>query len=124
MPDEPILESLPLTPLSHAVLLALVDGDRHGYGIIKEVERQTDGALSPGTGTLYAALHRMKDEGLIEESARLPEPDEDQRRKYYGLTPEGRALVRAETLRLARLVALAREKALVTEGEAAVEVEG
>jgi DNA-binding PadR family transcriptional regulator len=121
MPDRPIRDDLPLTPLSHAILLALADGDRHGYGIIKEVERQTDRALSPGTGTLYAALHRMADEGLIQESDRLPEPHEDQRRKYYRLTPAGRALVRAETLRLARLVALAREKDLVTEGEAAVE---
>lgn len=119
MPDAPIQEDLPLTPLSHAVLLALADGDRHGYGIIKEVERQTDGAMSPGTGTLYAALHRMVDEGLIQESDRRPGADEDQRRKYYRLTAQGRALVRAETLRLARLVALAREKELVTEGEAA-----
>lgn len=120
MPDAPFSsEALPLTPLSHAILLALVDEDRHGYGIIKEVERQSDGALAPGTGTLYAALRRMQDEGLLADSDREPGPDEDQRRKYYRITGRGRAAARAETLRLARLVAVAREKALVTPGEAA-----
>ena len=112
---------LPLTPLSHAVLLALADADRHGYAIIKEVERQSGGELSPGTGTLYAALARLEEDGAIAPSDDLPGPDEDQRRKYYRLTDEGRVLARAETLRLARLVAVAREKALLEEGEAAVE---
>lgn len=110
-------ESLPLTPLSHAVLLALADEDRHGYGIIKEVERQTDGALKPGTGTLYAALRRMQEEGLIEDSPREAGPDEDQRRRYYRITGTGRAVARAETLRLARLVAVARDKELVSGAE-------
>lgn len=115
--SEDSLPDLPLTPLSHAVLLALADADRHGYGIIKEVERQTAGTLSPGTGTLYAALQRMQDEGLIADSDRSPAPDEDQRRKYYRLTEAGRAAARAETRRLARLVAVAEEKRLVTEGD-------
>ena len=110
-------ESTAPTPLSHAILLALVDADRHGYGIIKEVARQTDGALHPGTGTLYTALQRLQDEGLIDESSRQPEPEEDQRRKYYRLTPAGRALARAETLRLMRLVTIAREKALLGDAE-------
>lgn len=114
-------EALPLTPLSHAVLLALVDEDRHGYGIIKEVERQTAGTVAPGTGTLYAALRRMQEEGLLADSDREPGPEEDQRRKYYRITERGREVARAETLRLARLVAVAREKALLAAGEGAPE---
>jgi DNA-binding PadR family transcriptional regulator len=112
---------LPLTPLSHAILLALVDEDRHGYGIIKEVERQTQGTVAPGTGTLYAALRRMQEDGLLADSEREPGPDEDQRRKYYRITERGRDVARAETLRLARLVAVAREKALLAESEAVSE---
>ncbi|HEX9887417.1 MAG TPA: helix-turn-helix transcriptional regulator [Longimicrobiales bacterium] len=106
------------TPLSHAILLALADQDRHGYGIIKEVERQTDGALAPGTGTLYAALQRLQADGFIADSERVPGTGEDQRRKYYRLTEAGREAAREETLRLARLVAVAREKDLVTGAEA------
>src|SRR5688572_15590783 len=106
-------ESSVPTPLSHAILLALLDADRHGYGIIKEVERQTEGALRPGTGTLYSALQRLQDEGLIAESSRRPSPDEDQRRKYYRITAAGRASARAETLRLMRIVAVARDKAIL-----------
>jgi len=113
------VSGVPLTPLSHAILLALADEDRHGYGIIKEVTRQTGGTLTPGTGTLYAALHRMQEEGLLGESPLEPGPAEDQRRKYYRLTEAGREAARSETLRLARVVAVAREKQLVTEGEAA-----
>lgn len=110
-----------LTPLSHAILLALADEDRHGYGIIKEVVRQTEGALDPGTGTLYAALHRMLEEGLLVESPAGPDPEEDQRRKYYRLTEAGKKAARRETLRLARLVSVAREKEVVTALEAAGE---
>lgn len=112
-PDD-LSEQLPLTPLTHAVLLALADADRHGYGIIKEVVSQTEGTLRPGTGTLYAALQRLQDDGLIADSPREPEPGEDRRRKYYRLTRRGRALAGAETRRLARLVAVARHKELVS----------
>lgn len=115
----PDVAELPLTPLSHAILLALADADLHGYGIIKEVERQTDGALRPGTGTLYAALQRLRGDGLLAESAREPGPDEDARRKYYRLTAEGRRVARAESLRLARMVTVAREKKLLDPREAA-----
>ena len=108
-----------LTPLSHAVLLALADDDLHGYGIIKAVTSQSEGTLRPGTGTLYTALQRLMDEGLIGESARGPEPQEDQRRRYYRLTDAGREAARIETLRLARLVALARDKAIVAEPDLA-----
>jgi DNA-binding PadR family transcriptional regulator len=104
---------LPLTPLSLAVLLALSDEDRHGYAILKEIERESEGRIRPGTGTLYAALQRMVDEELLKESGGA-EPGEDARRRYYGITSLGREVARAEVRRLARLVELAGEKRLVT----------
>src|SRR5690606_416389 len=96
-----------------AILFALADGDRHGYAILKEVERQPGGPRALGTGTLYAALQRLTAEGLVADSPDQPAPDEDQRRRYYRLTPFGRAVASAEAQRLARLVALARGKALL-----------
>lgn len=122
MNDPTPRERLPLTPLSHAILLALADRDRHGYGILKQVEDASDGALRPGTGTLYAALQRLSDDGLVAPSERSPGEDEDQRRKYYRLTSPGRAVVRAETLRLQRLVEVARRKRVI--GDAAAPAEG
>lgn len=101
---------LPLTPLSLAVLLALADEDRHGYAILKEIEQESEGRIRPGTGTLYAALQRMVDEGLIEETA--AGAGEDARRRYYGMTQLGREVARAELRRLARLIELAGEKKL------------
>jgi len=103
---------LPLTPLSHAVLLALAEGELHGYAILQEVERLTDGAVRPGTGTLYAALQRMLSEGVIEDGERAPGPDEDQRRRYYRITGLGREVARAEARRLERVLEVAREKRL------------
>jgi DNA-binding PadR family transcriptional regulator len=110
MPPKP--ESfLPLTSLSLAVLLALATEDLHGYAILKEVERESEGRIRPGTGTLYAALQRLTDEGLIAEAA-VVAPDGDPRRRYYGITTLGRAVARAEVRRLAQLIELAREKKL------------
>ena len=107
---------LPLTHLSFQILLALADQDRHGYGIIKEIAHRTEGRIRPGTGTLYTAIQRMLDEGTIRESPARPAPeDDDERRKYYGLTPVGREVARAEALRLAGIVGVASEKALVPE---------
>jgi DNA-binding PadR family transcriptional regulator len=103
---------LPLTPLSLAVLLALADADRHGYAILKEIERESEGRIRPGTGTLYAALQRMVDEGLIEEAVAAADDEEDARRRYYGITALGRQVARAEVGRLARLVDLAAGKRL------------
>jgi DNA-binding PadR family transcriptional regulator len=101
--DEARAQSLlPLTPLSLAVLLALAGEARHGYALFKEIERQSDGRVQPGTGTLYAALQRMIEEGVIEEAKRPR--GEDARRRYYALTPLGREVARAELRRLARVV--------------------
>jgi DNA-binding PadR family transcriptional regulator len=102
---------LPLTPLTYHVLLALADADRHGYGIIKEVEERTDGQMELETGTLYAAIKRMRDEQLIEVVPRSERPpDEDRRRRTYRLTPLGTRVLEAESQRLARLLGIAVEK--------------
>jgi DNA-binding PadR family transcriptional regulator len=104
---------LPLTPQQFHILLALVDGHRHGYGIIRDVEERTDGALRLGTGTLYTALARLEDLTLVDESARRAAAHEDdRRRKYYQLTALGRAVLQAETDRLNALVRHARRKGL------------
>lgn len=104
---------LPLTPISCAVLLALAGSDMHGYALMKEVAAQSGGRLSPGTGTLYAALQRMIEEGLIEETVGRRGKGEDARRKYYGITRFGRDVARAEMARLARLIELGAERKLV-----------
>lgn len=104
---------LPLTPLTHAVLLALLDEDRHGYAIIKEVERVTAGAVVPATGTLYAALQRMQEDGLLAPPRRPTSPEEDPRRRYYRITSLGRRVALAESRRLARALQVASDKALL-----------
>lgn len=105
---------LPLTHLSFHVLLALADADLHGYGLIKDVRSRSAGHLNPGTGTLYTALQRMLDEGLIAEAQQRPDSaDDDQRRRYYTLTEFGRRVAEAEASRLDALVAAARQKQLV-----------
>ena len=112
--DQTVLAQLPLTPLSFHILLTLVDAERHGYGIMKEIEQRTEGLMSPATGPLYLAAQRLLETGLIEESANRPAPEfDDQRRKYYRLTDFGRRVVAADAIRMARLVDLAREKKLL-----------
>ena len=107
---------LPLTPLSLAILLGLSDGPRHGYGIMREVERQTDGQLSPGAGSLYAALQRLQDDGLIAAAPAAPDDEPvGSRRRYYVLESRGRAVARAELLRMARLIQLGHDRRLVPE---------
>lgn len=98
---------LPLTHVVFHVLASLAAERRHGYGIIKDVEERTAGRVELEAGTLYAAIKRLRDDGLIEET-RGP-PGADARRRYYDLTPLGRRVLRAEAERLADLVNLARE---------------
>ncbi len=107
---------LPLTHLSYHVLLVLAGTKLHGYGIIKEVYDRTGGAMDLETGTLYAAIKRLRDEALI-DVAPTPrdDPGADSRRRYYALTDLGKKVLGAESERLARLVNLAREKKLVGE---------
>ncbi len=105
---------LPLTHLTYHVLLVLAGTRLHGYGIIKEVFEQTGGTMDLETGTLYAAIKRLRDEGLIDVAPTPSQgPPADSRRRYYKLTPFGREILRAESDRLARLVNLAREKDIV-----------
>jgi len=107
---------LPLPPVTFHVLLALADGDRHGYAIIQDVEARTGGELRLGAGTLYRSMHRMLEQGLIVESNRRPARAlDDERRRYYRLTPFGTAVARAETRRLTQLVRLARARGLTPE---------
>ena len=106
---------LPLTPLSFHILLALADDDRHGYGIIKEVRDRTNGEVNPGAGTLYAAVQRMLDDGLIVETSERPATGDDERRRYYRLSALGRQVARAEALRLARVIRIASDKKLIPE---------
>ena len=105
---------LPLTPAVFHVLLALAGGDRHGYGIILDVAEATGGEVTLRTGTLYTILKRLLDERLIVESDRRPvSADDDERRRYYGLTGLGRDVVRAEAARLEQMVALARSRRML-----------
>lgn len=103
----------PLTPALFNVLLALADGDKHGYAILKEVAEQTGGAVSLGAGTLYGIIKRLLADGWIVECRNRPSEDDDQRRRYYHLTEDGRQVAIAEAHRLEKLVARARTKRLV-----------
>ena len=104
-----------LTPLSFHILLALTDQPRHGYGIIKEMSERTGGRVDPSTGSLYLALQRMEQEGLIEDSPERPDPESDARRRYYRITRAGREAASIESRRLAELIGVAVEKKLLTE---------
>ncbi|HUY78370.1 MAG TPA: PadR family transcriptional regulator [Ktedonobacterales bacterium] len=96
---------LPLTPGALHILLALAGGERHGYAIMQETTRLSDGAVRLGPGTLYRTLKALLDDGLIAESGERPDPaHDDERRRYYRLTAFGRRVAQAETARLMRLV--------------------
>jgi DNA-binding PadR family transcriptional regulator len=104
-----------LRPIEFQILVAIAAEERHGYGIMQEAARMTDGDLQIEPGTLYRALHRMLEAGWVAESGRRPAADlDDQRRRYYRLTPIGRRIAAAEAVRLSRLVAAARARGLLT----------
>ena len=103
------LTFLPLRPVEFQVLLSLAQGERHGYGIMQEALALSEGATLLEPGTLYRALRRMLQAGLVAESARRPDPDKaDERRRYYRLTDLGRRVASAEAARMQRLVGAAR----------------
>ncbi len=110
--DEGPARFLPLSNLSFHILLALGAGDGHGYGIGKEIERRSGGKLSPTTGSLYQALRRLGEGGLIERAPDTPRISTDGRRQYFRLTGLGREVVRLEAARLYELVRLAAEREL------------
>jgi DNA-binding PadR family transcriptional regulator len=99
----------PLTGTFFYVLLALADQDRYGLDIVEEVSRRTAGEIRLGPGTLYNAVKKMLDAGLIKET-NLAGPDDDPRRRYYGITARGEQTLQAEAARLERLVSAARAK--------------
>jgi len=102
---------LPLTPALFHVLLALSDGEKHGYVISKEIARRTNNEVKLSTGTLYGIIKRLLDDAMIEESAERPDFSlDDQRRRYYRLTKLGKAVAEAEAERMERVLALARAK--------------
>ncbi len=102
---------LPLTPLWFNILLAAADGPTHGYAVIKEIEQRTNGALTPGTGTVYVALQRLVEEGLLVESAEGRQDYDDRRaRRHYLLSDLGRDTCAAEARRLAAQVETALAK--------------
>jgi len=107
-------DRLPLTPAVYHILLVLAEGERHGYDIMREVERVTAGQVQMGPGTLYGTIKRMLRDGLIRETDERPDPKmDDSRRRYYELTGFGRNVLVAESERMARLVEVARRRNLL-----------
>ena len=105
---------LPLTPPMLHTLVALADGDKHGYAILKEIARRTDGAVRLSAGTLYALIRRAEADGLIVETDERPDISlDDERRRYYRLTDLGRRVAEAEAVRLAAQVRHARAARLL-----------
>ncbi|HYM25335.1 MAG TPA: helix-turn-helix transcriptional regulator [Vicinamibacterales bacterium] len=109
MPDAH--DYLPLSAQQFHILLALADADRHGYGILLEIARRTDGATRLGTGTLYTAIAGLEDDELVVEAPQR-RSERDDRRRFYRLTPLGRRVLRAETARLESLVRHAKQKGI------------
>jgi DNA-binding PadR family transcriptional regulator len=109
---------LPLSPAVFNILLALADGEKHGYAIMLEVERNTHGEVKMGPGTLYGSIKRLLAAGLIEESGERPDPAlDDERRRYYRLSGLGRQVLSAEAERLYRQVKLAQIKQVLNPAE-------
>jgi DNA-binding PadR family transcriptional regulator len=115
MPDDSEPELLiPLPPATFHILMALAEDDRHGYAIIQDVAARTGGKLRLSAGTLYRSIQRMLEQGLIVETRERPAPEyDDERRRYYRITPFGIAVAQAEARRLTELVKMARARGLV-----------
>lgn len=104
-------ELLPLPGAQLHILLAVADGEKHGYAIMREVDRMTDGEVTMGPGTLYGTIKRMLASGLLEETDERPDPElDDERRRYYRATGLGVTALDAETERLQRIVRTAQAK--------------
>jgi DNA-binding PadR family transcriptional regulator len=104
---------LPLSAATFHILLSLADGERHGYAIMTEVAERTGGRVKLGPGTLYTALKRLVEDGVVMEVGERRDRDDDERRRYYRLTPLGRAVARAEARRLDEMVRFARRKRMI-----------
>ncbi len=107
---------IPLPPATFHILMAVAQEDRHGYGIIQDVIRRTNGELKLSAGTLYRSVQRMLEQGLIDETDDRPAPElDDERRRYYRISAFGTAVARAETRRMTQLVRMARTQGLLPE---------
>jgi DNA-binding PadR family transcriptional regulator len=107
---------IPLPPATFHILMAVADDERHGYAIIQHVEERTGGELRMSAGTLYRSIARMLEQGLlVEATKRAARVSDDPRRRYYRITPFGKAVARAEARRLTQLVRLARAQGFLTE---------
>ncbi len=105
---------LPLRPSVFHILLALSDGDLHGYAIMQEVAEHTGGQIKLGPGTLYGAIKRLLSDRLIVEADERPDPElDDERRRYYRLTDFGQRVLKAEVRRISKMVAVAQGKRLI-----------
>ena len=115
MPDRDSIDSLlPLQPATFHILLSLTEEDRHGYAIIQDVARRTDNEIRLSAGTLYRSIQRMQEQGLIVETRTRPAPEEDdERRRYYRITPLGKSAAQAEVKRLQSLLKMARSCGVV-----------
>jgi DNA-binding PadR family transcriptional regulator len=102
-----------LTPALFHILLSLAEGEKHGYGIMLEVRERTDGSVKLGPGSLYWALDRLEEEGLISEIDPAETGAEEERRKYYCLTETGKTTLSVEAAKLADIVDLARERQVI-----------
>jgi DNA-binding PadR family transcriptional regulator len=103
--------SAPLSPVVSHILLSLGDGERHGYALKREIALRTAGKLKLGPGVLYGSINKMLEQGLIEESDERPDAHlDDERRRYYRITPQGRKVAQAEVERMRELVRLAAPK--------------
>jgi DNA-binding PadR family transcriptional regulator len=111
--DAVVQAHLPLPTATFHILAALSSGERHGYGIIQDVEARTGGALRLSAGTLYRTIQRLLDQGLITEPPRAAVRREDPRRRYYRISALGTAVARAEAERLAQLVSIAQSAGLL-----------
>lgn len=112
-PSKELPQGLPLPPAVFQILVALADQDRHGYAIMQDVAARTDGRMKLSPGTLYGAIRRMLEDGLIVELDERPDPDEDdERRRYYRLTRLGREVAQSEADRLTTLLRQARAAGL------------
>lgn len=109
---------LPLTPRDYLILFALLEEERHGYGLVKDVARLSEGAVRIDPANLYRSLQRMVKHGWVEESSRRPDPErDDERRRYYRISELGRHVLTAEATRLDRLARAARAKNLIPRSE-------
>ena len=105
---------LPLPPATLHILVSLADEERHGYAIMQDIAARTGGALKMSAGTLYRSIQRMLDQGLIAETDRRPpRAEDDERRRYYRITPFGRKVAEAESSRLQAVLRMAKRQRLV-----------